>query len=276
MPFFLKSCAKNTDVIWRIYTDCGDPGNVPDNVKVIETTYEEYCQKVSSVLHIDFRPKNPYKLCDIKPALGYIHKDDIDGFDFWAFGDIDVVYGDIRKYFTEEKLGKFDIFSTHTRRVSGHLCIVRNSEKMRSCFKKIKNWQSLFSDQKHYALDEGAFSRIFLWRKNFPPSLFRFVGFFNSWRRRGYFSEAYSTPGGARAWIDGGSDFPLRWFWCDGSLTNDRDGCRQFPYFHFLAWKRSWKKLDDCLLVDAGLSSQARAWVIDKDGFHLSAGNNLP
>ncbi len=31
---------------------------------------------------MDFKPSSPYKLCDLKPALGFIHADRIQGFDF--------------------------------------------------------------------------------------------------------------------------------------------------------------------------------------------------
>src|SRR5690606_28516133 len=93
-------------------------------------------------------------------------------------------------------------------------------------------------DQEHHALDEGAFSRIFLWRKNFPKPLFELVGLFNPWWWRSEFREAFSTPNGCVPWRDGSFDFPTRWFWRDGRITNDLDGEHSFPYFHFAIWKR--------------------------------------
>lgn len=70
-------------------------------------------------------------------------------------------------------------------------------------------------------------------------------------------------------WHDGSRDFPTRWYWKDGHLTNDRDGDRSFPYFHFVCWKRNeWSDLpeQDAKVVQA-LASES-SWVIDATGFH--------
>ncbi|MGE6473405.1 DUF6625 family protein [Serratia proteamaculans] len=269
MPFFLESCRRNPDIDWLLFSDCGTPKNLPTNVTIERISFADYCALVSKRLNIQFSPTAAYKLCDIKPALGYIHADRLEGYDFWAFGDIDLVYGDLRHYFTADRLARYDLFSTHERRVAGHLCLMRNIPHTRELFMLIKNWQTRFTDHEHHALDEGAFSRIFLWRKNFPKPLFNLVGKFNPWRRRSEFTEAFSTPGGVIKWHDGSDLFPRQWYWKDGRLTNDRDGGRSFPYFHFVCWKRNeWSRLSepDSEYVEnlAGESS----WIIDAAGFH--------
>ncbi|MDD1150608.1 hypothetical protein M5G25_20210 [Pseudomonas sp. TNT2022 ID357] len=269
LPFFLESCRRNPDIDWLFFSDCGIPENLPPNVQFESISFADYCALVSQRLNIDFAPNAAYKLCDIRPAMGYIHIDRLQGYDFWAFGDIDLVYGDLRAYFTADRLAKYDLFSTHERRVAGHLCLIRNSARQLELFRQIKDWQARFTDQQHHALDEGAFSRIFLWRKNFPKPLFKLVGKFNPWRRRSEFTEAFSTPGGVIDWHDGSRDFPTRWYWKDGHLTNDRDGDRSFPYFHFVCWKRNeWSDLpeQDAKVVQA-LASES-SWVIDATGFH--------
>lgn len=268
MPFFLESCRRNPDIDWLLFSDCGVPENLAPNVRVESISFTDYCQFVSQRLGIDFAPKAAYKLCDIKPALGYIHVDRLGGYDFWAFGDIDVVYGDLRSYFTAERLAGYGLFSTHERRVAGHLCLIRNTARKREVFMRIENWRERFADQEHHALDEGAFSRIFLWRKNFPKPLFNLVGKFNPWRRRSEFTEAFSTPGCLIKWHDGGDHFPHRWYWRNGLLTNDRDGDRSFPYFHFVSWKRNqWSQLPDPDPESMRKLAAEPAWVIDANGF---------
>lgn len=268
MPFFLESCRRNADIDWLLFSDCGRPQNLPDNVKIESIGFSEYCQLVSRRLNIDFSPARAYKLCDIKPALGHIHADRLAGYDFWAFGDIDLVYGDLRRYFTAERLAGLDLFSTHERRVAGHLCLIRNTACQRELFMRIKNWKTRFTDQKQHALDEGAFSRIFLWRKNFPKPLFNLLGKFNPLRRRSEFTEAFSTPGGHIKWHDGTDDFPRRWYWREGCLTNDRDGDRSFPYFHFYCWKRNeWSRLSEPDPEYVKDLAAKPAWIIDATGF---------
>lgn len=156
----------NPTVDWLFFSDCGQLEDCPRNVRVIETDCGDYCTLIGKRLNIDFRPDHPYKLCDLKPALGYVHANQLADYDFWAFGDLDVVYGQLREYFTTTRLARYDLISTHTRRVSGHLTLVRNTPRMCEAFRLIPDWQRRFCGP-HQALDEGAFSRIFIRRKNF-------------------------------------------------------------------------------------------------------------
>lgn len=267
MPLFLESCRRNPDIDWLLFTDCGTPPDLPHNVRIEHISYVDYCALVSERLGIDFAPDNAYKLCDIKPALGYIHEDSLQGYDFWAFGDLDVIYGKLRAYFTAERLARYDLYSTHARRVSGHLCLIRNFSQMRELFMKMPRWKERFMDQEHHALDEGAFSRLFLWRKNFPEPLFKLVGLLNPLRRRSEFIEAFSTPNGCIPWIDGTFRFPQRWCWNEGSLTNDLDGSREFPYFHFAIWKRgAWSERTAPLPEAVRTLASRPAWKIDENG----------
>lgn len=239
-PFFLLSCSYNKTISWVFYTDCLIPDKTPSNVTFKKITFKGYKEMVSNKLDIKFDPDSPYKLCDLKPALGYIHTEDIAGYDYWGFSDIDLVYGNLREYFTAERLAKYDLLSTHSRRISGHFCLMRNTEKMRNAFKLIKNWQQRLADNEHYALDEGAFSRIFIKHKNLPLPLFNLLAKFNPWRRNSEFIEAFTTPNAGVAWDDGSYDFPTEWYWNSGQLSNNLRADKTYPYFHFFGWKKYW------------------------------------
>jgi hypothetical protein len=241
MPYYWETCRFNADINWVFYTDCGMPEHLPSNVKVIEISYADYCQFVSRKLTIQFSPSNPYKLCDIKPLLGYLHEDELKDYDFWGFGDIDLIYGDLRAYFTQARLAKKDLFSTHARRISGHFCLIRNTVDMRIAFQKVKGWQTLIESDQHQAFDEKAFSKLFLRHKNSPRLVHWFAELMDPWLKKAEFIEAYSTPNARIAWVDGTYNFPEKWFWKNGQLTNDIDGERLFPYFHFMVWKNTSK-----------------------------------
>lgn len=269
MPFFIESCRKNSDINWLLIGDCAELKELPPNVFQRRVAFTEYCSWISERLGFEFSPVNPYKLCDLKPALGYLHEKDIAGYDFWGFSDLDLIYGDLRGYFDSKRLHRYKIISTHERRVSGHLCLLRNERRVLELFWKIPDFQRRAQDHKNHALDEGGFSRIFLWRKNFPRPLFEFVGLFNSWRRVADFSEAFSTPNAGRPWRDGTMKFPVSWYWLDGRLTNDLDGGVEFPYLHFLSWKKSeWKEhsLPDPHSLNA--LAKSGGWRVDQSGFH--------
>lgn len=268
MPFFLRSCAANPDIDWLFFTDCGVPPDAPDNVHFEACSFADYCRQVSVRLGIDFRPQSPYKLCDLKPALGEVHAEHLAGYDFWGFSDIDLIYGDLRAYFSAERLARVDLLSTHARRISGHLCLLRNSVRMRQAFMSVPNWRTLLADNAHSAFDEGAFSRLFIRHKGWPAPLRRLVDACNPWRRRSEFVEAFSTPNGRVAWHDGSLRFPERWIWRSGRLYNDRDAERTFPYFHFIGWKcDAWPAHDEATLRgDSGLPAQS-AWSVTAQGF---------
>ncbi|WP_425316845.1 DUF6625 family protein [Stutzerimonas chloritidismutans] len=270
MPFFIESCRANPDINWLLIGDCPVLERLPDNVEQRGFDFASYCALISERLDINFSPSNPYKLCDLKPALGFIHEADVASYDFWGFSDLDLIYGDLRSYFSDERLRKYKVLSTHERRISGHFCLLRNEPELNSLFWKIPDFVRRAEDPKNHALDEGGFSRIFLWRKNFPKPLFDFVGLFNRWRRVAEFKEAFSTPNGVRPWTDGTQDYPAYWVWRNGRLQNAKDGDRQFPYLHFLVWKKYWQQSSQPMSYEqAQVLASTRNWRIDRDGFHI-------
>lgn len=270
MPFFIESCRANPNINWLLLGDCDVLDDLPNNVEQRFFAFVDYCAFVSECLGINFNPSNPYKLCDLKPALGFIHEADVASYDFWGFSDLDLIYGDLRSYFSDERLRKYKVLSTHERRISGHFCLLRNEPELNSLFWKIPDFVRRAEDPKNHALDEGGFSRIFLWRKNFPKPLFELVGLFNRWRRVAEFEEAFSTPNGIRPWTDGTQDYPAYWVWRNGRLQNAKDGARQFPYLHFLVWKKDWQQSSQPMSYEqAQVLASRRNWRIDRDGFHI-------
>jgi len=265
MPFFLASCQANPTVDWLLFSDCGELQELPPNVRIVQTSYEAYCVRVSVCLGIDFHPRNPYKLCDLKPALGVIHEQELAGYEFWGFCDLDLVFGGLRDYYTADRLARKDVFSTHARRISGHCCLLRNTAEIRGLFQRVPNWRERLSDDVHHAFDEGPFSRLFIPHKNWPVFLWPLA----SWFRRAEFIEAFSTPGAKIGWVDASRDFPSCWFWHKGRLTNDRDGQRHFPYFHFVVWKKNdWRDLPQLSPHYLQELAATERWVIDSRGFH--------
>ncbi len=240
MELFLASCAANPTVNWYLAGDCGKPSNMPDNVCYKFFSFADYKQLVSGKLGIEFNPSSPYKLCDIKPMLGKIHEEEIKGYDFWAFGDLDLVYGDLRKVYTGQLLAAHDLISTHATRVSGHLCVIRNNTEMRDVFSRVPGWKEIISSDKHYAFDEKAFSRLFVKHKNFPGWLRRVMNvLFYPLARKSLFVERFTTPDGCIAWRDGSFKFPEAWFWSKEAISNSFQAEPELLYFHFAVWKKS-------------------------------------
>lgn len=260
MDFFVESCRSNSTVDFLVYSDNKRPIGWPENIKYQEISFKSYKRHVSDRLNLEFDPSNPYKLCDIKPAYGFIHQEDLASYDFWGFCDIDLVFGDIRRFMTDATLDSYDFISTHERRVSGHFFLAKNTETGRVAFKSAKRWRQIFQDKNHHGFDEKAFSDLFVKFKNHPAWSRRILTWlFLPLSRKALFEEQYSTPGLRYSWLDGSRDFPVEWYWKEGFLTNDVSH-RQFLYFHFLKWKREWNNKNK-------VSPKGREWIISKDGF---------
>ena len=148
MDLFVESCKWNQSVHWRIYTDCPEPENKADNVDYVHLSFEDYKALVCERLGIAFDPPTPYKLCDLRPSLAYIHEQDVDGFPFFGYGDIDVVYGNIRLFYTDDVLARSNVLSTHPERLSGHFAVLRNTPVFRCAFERIPNYRKLLEDRK--------------------------------------------------------------------------------------------------------------------------------
>jgi hypothetical protein len=231
-------------------------------------------------LKINFSPKGPYKLCDVKPAYGFIHDKEIRDYDYFGFGDIDVIYGNIRK-FMDDNILTHNLISTHYNRISGHFTLLKNTEDMRNAFRRINNWQALLETPEHLGIDESKFTKVFLRHRKHPMPLRKAYGLFNRFQRNNHWAEQFSTILSPSPWHDGSSKHPEEWYWRDGRLTNNLDGEREFMYLHFMNWKSStwlpkdlrekqvkaaWEDLNT--IIHLNKKDISKGFKINRTGFH--------
>lgn len=87
-------------------------------------SFDECRKLVDDKMGMEVALHNPYKFCDLKPCYGVIFADRLKEYDYWAFGDIDLIYGNIRRFFTNEILDRYTYISGF-----GHLTLVRNTDE---------------------------------------------------------------------------------------------------------------------------------------------------
>lgn len=156
--FFLKTCKYNKTIEWILFTDCNIPKNTPDNVHFKEMTIEDFNILASKKTQVEVELENAYKICDFKPAYGKIFEEYLSRYDFWGWGDLDVVYGKLRKIFTPYRLKNYDIISTRRYGTSGVLLILKNSERIKNIYRKSPDYKKVFKSSVGYAFDEtGSF-----------------------------------------------------------------------------------------------------------------------
>ncbi len=159
---WLMSCKYNPTVNWIIYTDDKTEYDYPDNVKVKYTSFDAV--KKSFAQHFDFPIylDNGWKLCDFRPAYGELFADDLAGYDFWGYCDCDLMFGDIRKFYTDEILDTYDKVAFF-----GHSTLYRNNKKINSLYKTVIDTQPSYIDvmskpkDRAFAFDELGMENIF-------------------------------------------------------------------------------------------------------------------
>lgn len=157
-PYFIKSCVHNTTVDFIIVTDNQDAiPNKPDNVIIVQKTLDTFKAEASAKLGLELQFENAYKICDLKPAFGLFFEDIFAKYDFWGHGDIDMVYGDIRGFMTEDLLDTYDLISAHQNFVTGTFCLYRNNQLNKNLFAESKDYKTIFLNPEYLGFDECDF-----------------------------------------------------------------------------------------------------------------------
>lgn len=146
--FFLNSCKYNDTINWLIYTDDKTEYEYPKNVKVVYTTFSQIKERIQSKFDFEIALDTPYKLCDYKVAYGYIFQEDIKKYDYWGYCDNDVIFGNIRKFLTDEVLKNNDKIG-----FLGHCTVFKNTEENNKTFMKELNGEEIY--KKVYATNIG-------------------------------------------------------------------------------------------------------------------------
>lgn len=140
-PLFLKSCATNKTITWLLYTDNEESYDYPSNVTVIKIPFVEWQKKTTSKFDFDVNISAPYKLCDYKPAYGYLLEDDIKEYDYWGYCDCDLMFGDLQGLLLPLLDKEYDkIFA------AGHLTVYRNTYENNRRFMKPVNGREVYKD----------------------------------------------------------------------------------------------------------------------------------
>jgi hypothetical protein len=150
-PVFLESCGYNSSIDWLIFTDSEDEYSLPENVKKIKMSFEEFRRMAQEKFSYDISLERPYKLCDFRPAYGEILKDYLDGYDFWGYCDCDLIFGNIRKFVTDEILCAYDKIFTR-----GHLTLFRNNSQTNLFYKEqnVIDARRIYTSERNCKFDE--------------------------------------------------------------------------------------------------------------------------
>lgn len=253
MALYIDSIERNDHVDFHFITDCDTTISTAKNIFFHTTTFGKYVSDAQQKLGVSINIPNPYKICDLRPFFGIIHGNIITDYDFFGWTDVDLLFGDIRSFYTDDILANYDVLSSHEIRLAGHCALLRNTKEFREMGFKVYDWQNALLNPEFVGIDEHGMTnalRMTFWDKLSEKLKMPLIGAVFSWRKkqkmnRYYFTEQYSTPFIAIPWLDGSvwNDQPSEWSYEKGVITNSRDGDRKFMYLHFMNFKSSqWRK----------------------------------
>ena len=156
LGIYLKSLeGKQVDVLWVSDLEVGDH---PDNFKTVTLAFEELIALTQKKLEAPISVARPLRLSDFKPMYGKIFEDYIGQYEYWGWGDCDLVYGEKFNDFLGRVLcrSEYDIISMHKAYLSGPFCLCRNTSRLRELFHDARNWMEMcaHADVTRFLFDE--------------------------------------------------------------------------------------------------------------------------
>ena len=245
MPAFLLSCRHNPDVQWMVYTDIDfDAGGTP-NVTFRPMTLDDINSRASDIFHTktDIRGR---KLADLKIAYGVLFADDLAPYDFWSPSDLDIVWGQIRRFMSDELLAGHDILSSRRKRLSGHFTLYRNTPRINRTFELIPDIAGRMSTLTYEHLDETELTRSLEAELFRSPRAAPRVFWREEWVPSSSYQKSLSDEPGDRLW------------WRDGRTF--RPNGAEVMYIHFHKLKGSMHA------INFGVGDSPRAFSIDRRG----------
>lgn len=152
-PLYLHSLANQRTLDLLLVSDSTPPG-LPANARRVEMTFDQLRDRATARLGTQVRLHRMRNICDLRPAYGLIFEEFTHGYDYWAFGDEDVLYGDLDGMLAPHLDGTVDLVSPGTNGKSGHLTVVRNDPQMNELAMKDPAYKDVLVSREHWAYDE--------------------------------------------------------------------------------------------------------------------------
>lgn len=179
LNLYLKGCELNQWLDILFITDCEPPKKYPKNIRFIKSNLSIVSNLIAKNLGLkEYVLPFSYKLCDFKPSYGAIFQEYIKGYDYWGYGDIDLIYGNLESKVKQEIEDGFDIISARAEIVSGSFTLIKNNNYNNQLYTKIQDFNILAINPEYVGIDETSHNSA-IWdgldKLDLPKSCFTYL-----------------------------------------------------------------------------------------------------
>lgn len=154
MPLFWESCRWNPNIQWFVFTDQAGSADSLWNVEFLPLKLRDFYARLAQSLEIKIKPLGPHKLCDFKVTFGLVFQDELKDFEFWGMCDLDMVWGHIRTFYTDDLLSEYDVLTSSHYAINGQCTLFRNVPHVNNLFLKVPNALEILQHGTYCGLDE--------------------------------------------------------------------------------------------------------------------------
>jgi hypothetical protein len=159
---FIARCnAQGREWKFIMFNDQGQNAS-KGNFTAIHQSQEDFTNLSRKKFGLDIVPttkEDPRKTVDARPLFGDMYSEYLEDADFWAYGEIDVVYGNLNNFVNYPMLLSCDVFSVG-KEVSSNMTIFHNDGK-NQLYRLHPNWKFFVTDGKLHGFDEHTISVTF-------------------------------------------------------------------------------------------------------------------
>lgn len=157
---WLTSCGTNNTVDWLLYLDDTREFDFPANVKTKYCSFDDIKKLFQKNFDFPIIIDRPWMLCQFRPSYGEIFAKDLKDYDFWGHCDIDLIWGDIRRFLSDEILISYDRIG-----FQGHSTLYKNQPDVNSRYKvEVPNqvsYKKVYSEGLACCFDENGMDAIY-------------------------------------------------------------------------------------------------------------------
>lgn len=235
--YFTATCKSNPSIRFVVINDHISQSYTDANITFMKMNLAELNAFSSQRLGENIQLQSAWKINELKPLFGHIFEEEFKGYDHWGWCDLDIIWGNIRHFLTDELLNTYNVITTQKLWCTGHLTLFRNDDIGKYLYRDHGNIISLLNDTTYYAFEECC--------QRWHGELFSF----DEIRSQGLQISMYDIirnaekDGKLRAYfkdIIREHPQPINYSYKSGKLVDLNNG-EEFMYYHLITVKKIWR-----------------------------------